>query len=167
LVLALVLCHATAPPELYTLSLHDALPILVESHAAGQGQAFQRPLILSEESDIGVNHVLIDVLAGVFGDRRGHAASQRIREITVRSEEHTSELQSLAYLVCRLLLEKKKPIIITSGVDPVKICLVASLNRPDGNATGISWLSLALDAKRMVLLHELHPRVTPVAVFFN
>src|SRR5687767_15249415 len=39
-------------------------------------------------------------------DRRGHGLSDR--DPAVRSEEHTSELQSLAYLVCRLLLEKKK-----------------------------------------------------------
>src|SRR2546425_7018509 len=39
--------------------------------------------------------------------------SERIRVISVRSEEHTSELQSLAYLVCRLLLEKKKTTKLT------------------------------------------------------
>src|SRR5687767_15270406 len=59
-----------------------------------------------------------DVLGGVLGLRAGLGDDQRervadipgslAREATVRSEEHTSELQSLAYLVCRLLLEKKK-----------------------------------------------------------
>src|SRR5205823_8290665 len=64
----------TATTEIYTLSLHDALPILV----------LQRT-----EPDRAGSCRGLDLWRG-------------------RSEEHTSELQSLAYLVCRLLLEKKK-----------------------------------------------------------
>src|SRR5687767_15637424 len=59
---------------------------------------------------------------------------RRGREAT-RSEEHTSELQSLAYLVCRLLLEKKKS--LADGTDPVKrslnggqVCVPALFKRP-------------------------------------
>src|SRR2546425_9547262 len=66
----------TATTEIYTLSLHDALPIF---HDACAGAVWQAAVI------------------GFAGLR-----------FTDRSEEHTSELQSLAYLVCRLLLEKKK-----------------------------------------------------------
>src|SRR2546425_13275217 len=64
----------TATTEIYTLSLHDALPIYR------------------------------------LGRRRGHRSlllALPPRVVADRSEEHTSELQSLAYLVCRLLLEKK------------------------------------------------------------
>src|SRR5438093_7169068 len=68
--------NATATPAIYTLSLHDALPISIAvSFAIG-----------------GMNEV------------RGLAG----RVLIWRSEEHTSELQSLTNLVCRLLLEKKK-----------------------------------------------------------
>src|SRR2546425_6787755 len=69
----------TATTEIYTLSLHDALPI--SPGAVG--------LSLSARGSVGTC-----AWPGMIGDPR--------------SEEHTSELQSLAYLVCRLLLEKKK-----------------------------------------------------------
>src|SRR2546425_7973475 len=71
-------------------------------------QAFRR---LVEEQDLGVHHQR----AG-DGEHVLLAAAQRARPLVsperraLRSEEHTSELQSLAYLVCRLLLEKKKKI---------------------------------------------------------
>src|SRR3712207_7239905 len=83
----------TATTEIYTLSLHDALPIL-----RGVLGVVERPLDLTAERD-----ELTEVLRG---DRQ---AQLRGRQRGVdRSEEHTSELQSRQYLVCRLLLEKKK-----------------------------------------------------------
>src|SRR2546422_10297471 len=72
----------TATTEIYTLSLHDALPI-------------SRPRSR-------VSRCAADASAV---DARGDASSSRRR---ARSEEHTSELQSRLHLVCRLLLEKKK-----------------------------------------------------------
>src|SRR3712207_8549636 len=84
----------TATTEIYTLSLHDALPIW-----RGRLLPAQRP------------HVHRDP-PGVEGHRlapMGAAArSSRSTAGCRRSEEHTSELQSRQYLVCRLLLEKKK-----------------------------------------------------------
>src|SRR5687767_16007828 len=79
----------TATTEIYTLSLHDALPICPggESHHPSN-----RDYLPARESP---THCRAAPRA-----RRGRGAA--------RSEEHTSELQSLAYLVCRLLLEKKK-----------------------------------------------------------
>src|SRR3712207_9284621 len=84
----------TATTEIYTLSLHDALPI-----CGGRARARVRPSVL----EWGGGTLRPRSLAAALF--RGGA---RPRRRACRSEEHTSELQSRQYLVCRLLLEKKK-----------------------------------------------------------
>src|SRR2546422_8182012 len=71
--------HDTATTEIYTLSLHDALPI-----SRGPGRS------------------------GHAASRRGWGSLLQGPQAVGRSEEHTSELQSRLHLVCRLLVEKKK-----------------------------------------------------------
>src|SRR3712207_8721963 len=86
----------TATTEIYTLSLHDALPILLRLRWPGrrhdEGVVLRGP---------GSDDHLVDL-----HPRRDGGAARR------RSEEHTSELQSRQYLVCRLLLEKKKKLVL-------------------------------------------------------
>src|SRR3712207_8842421 len=97
----------TATTEIYTLSLHDALPIC----------GFRQPeftqldveMAFVEEDD--VIELIEGLMARVFEDR---------------SEEHTSELQSRQYLVCRLLLEKKQQ-IEDSHVRPYLVRSLTSL----------------------------------------
>jgi putative tryptophan/tyrosine transport system substrate-binding protein len=59
------------------------------------------------------------------------------------------------------------PIVFTSAIDPVELRLVASLNRPGGNLTGVSMFNVSLDAKRTELLLELVPTATTIAVLVN
>src|SRR5258707_7608063 len=80
----------TATTEIYTLSLHDALPICTVRTLSTIGQFCL---------------VTCKLLCLVTGKTQSLLTSQPQE---VRSEEHTSELQSRQYLVCRLLLEKKK-----------------------------------------------------------
>src|SRR4051812_9352312 len=85
-----------ATTEIYTLSLHDALPILRRS--------------------------ILWVRAGLYGDEavsgRTPSVSCVARRLQIgRSEEHTSELQSHVNLVCRLLLEKKKMAVLAGVAD--------------------------------------------------
>src|SRR2546430_468292 len=88
----------TATTEIYTLSLHDALPIsLVRALLAPSLDGRRRA-----EEEI----VAEDVLRVAHVEARHDEVVELVREL--RSEEHTSELQSQSNLVCRLLLEKKK-----------------------------------------------------------
>jgi putative tryptophan/tyrosine transport system substrate-binding protein len=59
------------------------------------------------------------------------------------------------------------PIVFTAGFDPIEGGLVASLNRPGGNVTGLSFLDVELGPKRLDLLHELIPKATNVAALVN
>jgi putative ABC transport system substrate-binding protein len=59
------------------------------------------------------------------------------------------------------------PVVFSVGVDPVRAGLVTSLNRPGGNATGVTFLAPALETKRLGLLREVIPHVDLVAVLLN
>src|SRR2546425_10968668 len=91
----------TATTEIYTLSLHDALPISPDRSAGAVAR--RRP----------TRQRRVSGAVGKCAGDSARVAEHGLKGLTSshdtgnRSEEHTSELQSLAYLVCRLLLEKK------------------------------------------------------------
>src|SRR3712207_7949943 len=87
----------TATTEIYTLSLHDALPIFAHLLAV---EADHRRVHVGPRERLGGGQRL--------GVHRGELVVREHQVAAARSEEHTSELQSRQYLVCRLLLEKKK-----------------------------------------------------------
>src|SRR2546427_11273080 len=82
----------TATTEIYTLSLHDALPIFI---------VLVMMLLTLTSSFLLYSHFEVALLDEIQG---------QTESLSKRSEEHTSELQSQSNLVCRLLLEKKKKI---------------------------------------------------------
>jgi putative tryptophan/tyrosine transport system substrate-binding protein len=59
------------------------------------------------------------------------------------------------------------PILFTSGLDPVKAGLVASLHRPEANVTGVSWFSAELGNKHIEVLNELFPQAALIALLVN
>src|SRR2546429_645717 len=114
----------TATTEIYTLSLHDALPI------------FERELnihaikLASNENPLGPSPMAMEAARKVLADsnRYPDGGTLRLREkIAARSEEHTSELQSRLHLVCRLLLGKQNSITPTH---PLVSLFVLMIRRP-------------------------------------
>src|SRR2546422_7309739 len=91
----------TATTEIYTLSLHDALPISVPSHRLEFLREGEQSLVIESGAQLACGAKDIG-----FDDR---------------SEEHTSELQSRLHLVCRLLLEKKKKKLTVTEVEKYTI----------------------------------------------
>src|SRR5256886_4005921 len=102
----------TATTEIYTLSLHDALPIFELSFAVGAIVALLHDVLMTVGVFALLGRELTLTMVGAVLTIAGYSINDtivvydRIRE--GRSEEHTSELQSQSNLVCRLLLEKKK-----------------------------------------------------------
>src|SRR5260370_14057749 len=98
-----------ATTEIYPLPLHDALPICLRRHAAVEAVDRELQVLL-----IGLDRVV---------QHRLHDTIEAYQK-NLRSEEHTSELQSHLNLVCRLLLEKKK----TKHISTITINLLAHEN---------------------------------------
>src|SRR5690606_40947647 len=98
---SLLLCRVTPPPASSPLSLHDALPIFADRTC----------FVRYDERGCGMSDWRGEGLSIDLWTADLHAVIEAARP--PRSEEHTSELQSRENLVCRLLLEKKKPSVVT------------------------------------------------------
>src|SRR5947208_10584382 len=93
--------NATAPTAIYTLSLHDALPISLSSVTSlcDFAKSMIEEAFFPADPQEAQFHLAVEEFVNIIGPLKSR--------FTNRSEEHTSELQSPDHLVCRLLLEKR------------------------------------------------------------
>src|SRR2546430_6107359 len=158
----------TATTEIYTLSLHDALPISREHEIARAYRASEE--LLREKKRVSLGSLIPSAVALLETDAAlRESLQQRFRYILVdeRSEEHTSELQSQSNLVCRLLLEKTNDHALhqgttrtqsgAAGVEQILLVyLVLAIQKCDGSC---ATLQRRRDSVQLIEI-SLHPYIT-------
>jgi putative ABC transport system substrate-binding protein len=102
--------------------------------------------------------------------RWAEARYERLPQLAAELVDHKVAVIASAFFPATLAAKAATstiPIVFVSGVDPVAAGLVASLNRPGGNLTGLSNFNTRLISKRFELLHQAVPRADTVAVLVN
>jgi putative ABC transport system substrate-binding protein len=103
-----------------------------------------------------------------FADFRYDRLSTQLADLTQRK---VGVIVFAAFVPIEGLVQQVRaspiPIVFSAGVDPVRLGLVASMNRPGGNVTGVVTLVGELSGKRLGLLHDLVPKAATIAVLFD
>jgi putative ABC transport system substrate-binding protein len=119
---------------------------------------------LAETGYIDGSNVAIEYRWGEFDYDR---LSDLVTDLVRRRVAVIATLSNTAAALTAKAVTKDIPIVFLVGTDPVQIGLVASLNRPGGNLTGVTIIQIELAAKRLELLHELVPAATLIAYLSN
>src|SRR5207249_10498325 len=137
-------------PLIYTLSLHDALPILSTAE-----KIYAKTKALPEAAQAEVLSFVERLVSQSTPAASEAAGEDWLTSLSTRSEEHTSELQSRFDLVCRLLLEKKK----SSTLDPFTTTLT---NHPPNLPFQKIFLIIVRLSRRVFARHTRHTALTRI-----
>jgi putative tryptophan/tyrosine transport system substrate-binding protein len=144
-----------------------AMPVIgflnsgASKESAGSVAAFRQGL--DEVGFVEARDVVIEYrwAEGIYERLPAMAADLVSRQVTVIAAAFLPAAQAARVATTTI------PIVFNVGVDPIALGLVASINRPDGNLTGVTRFATVLVAKRLELLHEVVPQVTAVAFLAN
>src|SRR5262249_36406445 len=168
--LATLLGGAAATWPLVARAQQPAMPVvgLLSPLAPGSSEhllhAFRRGLAENgwiEGQNVAINYRLASGLASGFARFPELAADLARRQVSV-----IAAAGSVAAVAAKAATQTI-PIAFIAAEDPVKVGLVASLNRPGGNATGLNFFTAEVNAKRLGLLRELLPAAKQVAMLIN
>jgi putative ABC transport system substrate-binding protein len=115
-------------------------------------------------ADIGFRNIRIE---SRFADGRYDRLSDQLSDLTQRK---VSVIVSTVFVSGGILQQVRAspiPIVFVAGADPVGLGVVASINRPGGNVTGVMTLSVELSGKQLSLLHDLVPKAATVAALID
>jgi putative tryptophan/tyrosine transport system substrate-binding protein len=164
----ITLLGGTATLPLAARAQQPAKPVIGFVHP-GSAQSFARPLSaflkgLSESGYVEGRNVAIEYRWA--GDRIDQLPAM-VDDLVRRQVSVLAVLGSTPAALAAKAASTTVPIVFTIAGDPVQVGLVASLNRPGGNLTGVVTLNVEIAPKRLELLHELFPTATSFALLVN
>ncbi|OKO75204.1 ABC transporter substrate-binding protein [Bradyrhizobium sp. NAS96.2] len=133
-------------------------------------QGFPEPLLNTNAFKKGLSEAGIDSQTVRIEDRAANGLYDRLPELAAELVAHDVAVIAANFLPAALAAKAATqiiPIVFLSGSDPIKSGLVSSINRPDGNVTGIAPMFTLLETKNLELLHELAAGASVIGALAN